>query len=130
MNEKAWTSELTTTTDALITEKLTVYFDVIKLFTAFADPKIQQAAKSSQKQDALAQQMTKIGIRLALVGRSDVVKEYVKFREMAARAENSENIVRVFGGVILKMRDDIHRGTGTSPCTIDDMLGSFIVGKV
>jgi len=99
MNEKAWTSELTTTTDALTTEKLTVYLDVIGLFTSFTDPKIQkQVAKNPQKQEALARQMTKIGMRLALTGSDSVVKGYVEFRELAQlEGAKSEDIVRKFG---------------------------------
>lgn len=131
--EKTWASELITTNDVLTTEKLTAYLDVIKLFTSFTDPKIQrQVAKSPQKQEALGQKMTKIGMRLALLGSDSVVKGYVKFREMAQMEGKAEDIVRGFGEIMLKMRDDL-QGVVTSPVevsTIDDMLGSFVVGKI
>ena len=129
MNEKAWTSKLTTTTDALTTEKLTVYLDVISLFTSFTDPKIQrQVAKSPQKQEALGQQMAKIGMRLALIGADSVVKGYCEFRELSQlEGAKSEDIVRSFGDLMLKMRADLY---GTQTCDVNDMLGSFIVGKM
>ena len=129
MNDKAWTSELTTTTDALTTEKLTIYLAVIELFTSFTDPKIQrQVAKNSQKQEALARQMVKIGMRLALTGSDSVVKGYVEFRELSQlEGAKSEDIVRCFGDVMLKMRADLH---GVQACDVNDMLGSFIVGKL
>jgi len=110
--------------------------DVVKLFTSFTDPKIQrQISKSPQKQEALAQQMTKIGMRLALLGSDSVVKGYVEFRELAQMGGKSEDIVRKFGEVMLKMRNDLHKDTRhglprDDYTTIDDMLGSFIVGRV
>ncbi len=122
--------ELSMGNDVLTTEKLTVYLDVINLFTSFTDPKIQKlVAKSPQKQEALGRQMAKIGMRLALLGCDNVVKGYGKFRELAQlEGVTSEDIVRNFGHLILEMRNDLH-GEGAS-CTVDDMLGSFIVGRV
>ncbi|RLC10741.1 MAG: hypothetical protein DRI24_19820 [Deltaproteobacteria bacterium] len=115
--------------NVLTSEKLTVYLDVIELFTSFTDPKIQrQVSKSPQRQDALGLQMAKIGMRLALLGIDDVVKGYCKFRQLAQlEGAKSEDIVRCFGDLILKMRADLHK---VQTCTIDDMLGSFIVGRV
>jgi len=115
--------------DVLTTEKLTVYLDVIKLFTSFTDPKVQrQVSKSPQKQEALAQQMTKIGMRLALLGSDKVVKGYVEFRELSqTEGAKPNDIVRKFGDIMLKMRDDL---SGATEATVDDMLGSFIVGKL
>ena len=125
---------LESTTDVLTTEKLTVYLDVINLFTSFTDPKIQRnIAKNPQKQEALAQQMTKIGMRLALLGSGSVVKGYVEFRELAQMGGKSEDIVRKFAAIMLKMRTDLHgykSEVSERGCTVDDMLGSFIVGKV
>jgi len=118
---------LSVANDALIAEKLTVYLDVTKLFTSFTDPKVQrQVNKSPQKQEALALEMTKIGIRLALLGSDAVVKGYVDWRE-TSQADSPKDIVRSFGDLILKMREDLH---GQNTATVDDMLGSFIVGKV
>jgi len=122
---------LESTTDVLTTEKLTVYLDVISLFTSFTDPKIQRQIKQNpKKQEALAQQMTKIGMRLALLGSDIVVQGYVEFRELAQMGGESEDIVRKFGDVMIKMRGDLHGEPEGVCCTIDDMLGSFIVGKV
>ena len=121
---------LESTNDVLTTEKLTVYLDVIKLFTAFTDPKIQrQVAQNPKKQEQLGQQMAGLGMRLALIGADKVVKRYVEFRELAQAGDGKpEDIVRKFGDIMLEMRNDLH-GAGLS-CTVDDMLGSFIVGKV
>ena len=126
---------LESTTDALTTEKLAVYLDVIKLFTSFTDPKIQkQVAQNPKKQEALAQQMVKIGMWLALIGSDSVVKGYVEFRELAQMGGKSEDIVRKFAETMLKMRTSLHgyksESSGDVVCTVDDMLGSFIVGKV
>jgi len=90
-------------------------------------------SKSPQKQEALAQQMTKIGIRLALLGSDKVVKGYVEFRELSqTEGAKPGDIVRKFGDIILEMRNDLHfeEGVTSSNLTVDDMLGSFIVGKV
>ena len=120
--------------DVLTTEKLTVYLDVMKLFTSFTDPKVQRQVKQNpKKQEGLAQQMTKIGMLLALLGADAVVKGYVEFREMAQMGGESKDIVRCFGDLILKMREDLHGAAryGTPKddyATVDDMLGSFIVG--
>jgi len=128
MNEKA---ELTMgrPRDALTNEKLTVYLDVISLFTSFTDPKIQrQVAKSPQKQEAMGQQIAKIGMRLALIGADSVVKGYCEFRELSQlKGAKSEDIVRSFGDLMLRMRVDLY---GTQACDVNDMLGSFIVGKM
>gem|GEM_PF-6572879 len=126
-NTKLLQGELLTTSNELVTEKLTVYLDVVSLFTSFTDPKIQrQVAKSPQKQEALGQQMAKIGMRLALIGADAVVKGYCEFRMVSQQeGAKSENIVRCFGDLILKMRADLY---GTQTCTVDDMLGTFIVG--
>jgi len=117
--------------EVLTNEKLEIYLDVINLFTSFTDPKIQRmVAQNPKKQEALGQQMTKIGMRLALIGADSVVKGYVEFRQLAQTGEaEPEDIVRCFGDIMLKMRNDLHPDTGLN-LTVDDMLGSFIVGKV
>ena len=127
---------LSVANDALIAEKLTVYLDVTKLFTSFTDPKVQRQVKQNPKKqedrlrkhaEALALEMTKIGMRLALLGSDAVVKGYVEWRETSQADGSPKDIVRSFGDLILKMREDLH---GQNTATVDDMLGSFIVGKV
>ena len=119
---------LSVANDALIAEKLTVYLDVTKLFTSFTDPKVQRQVKQNpKKQEALTLEMTKIGIRIALLGSDAVVKGYVEWRETSQADGSPKDIVRSFGDLILKMREDLH---GQNTATVDDMLGSFIVGKV
>lgn len=119
---------LESTIDIPITEKLRVYLEVIDLFTAFTDPKVQrQVAKSSQKQEALGRQIAKIGMRLALLGADDVVKKYVEFRNLAQQGGKSKDIVYCFGDLILKMRTDLHGATGK--LYTNDILGAFIVGN-
>lgn len=115
--------------DVTTEERIKVYLEVLNLFSDMNDPKVQRAvARDPKKQAALAKRMANMGMRLAMLGAEDVVKEYVAFRQIAQTGGEPVDIVRAFGKLMIEMRKDLYGPA----CSLDsaDMLECFIVGKL
>jgi len=107
------------------TQKIELYTNLMGYILKFGDPAFQKSIKGDQKKlQKLGRDLAAFGAAAAIFGSPGVLREFIKWRDMAAGSSPEKNIVMKFADVMLEMRRDL--GMDMAGIDSGDMYRSFV----